>query len=147
MIHKEQKSMKLRYRGFLALILLLAAGCVTSGRRGEQHWGGPAGWTRLGSAEANFNVDTDRIDVGESYGSFREIMIVVDGAPLEMRDVLVTFRDGTHFSPDLRERFEEGSRSRNIDLPRDKRVIRRIDFKYRSLDRRAGKAIVTVYGR
>jgi hypothetical protein len=34
-----------------------------------------------------------------------------------------------------------------IDLPGDRRVIKRIDFDYASPNRRAGKATVEVYGR
>jgi hypothetical protein len=59
----------------------------------------------------------------------------------------VTFADGNTFSPNLRQRFDENASSREIDLPGDRRVIRSVDFAYRSLNRREGRATVMLYGR
>jgi hypothetical protein len=146
--------MKLKFSGLLVLIALFAAGCALDdrwdrpGRPGRPPVSpGKPGWTQLGSTVADFKVERDRINVGGSQGAFREIMIAVDGSALEMRDIVVTFGDGSRFSPDLRARFEEGSRSRNINLPGDKRVIRQVEFSHRSLDPRTGRATVTLYGR
>jgi hypothetical protein len=146
--------MKLKFSGLLVLIALFAAGCALDdrwdrpGRPGRPPVSpGKPGWTQLGSTVADFKAERDRINVGGSQGAFREIMIAVDGSALEMRDIVVTFGDGSRFSPDLRARFEEGSRSRNINLPGDKRVIRQVEFAHRSLDPRTGRATVTLYGR
>ena len=63
-------------------------------------------------------------------------------------DVKVTFGNGEAFSPNTRLYFREGTRSREIDLPGAARIIRRIDFFYRSaLFGAPGRAIVHVYGR
>lgn len=50
-----------------------------------------------------------------------------------MFDVLVTFGDGTTFSPPTRLLFRNGDISKIIDLPGDKRVIQKVDFKYGNL--------------
>ena len=146
--------MKRKFLGLLTVMALFAAGCAFDDR-----WDRPGrpgrppvspvkpGWTQLGSAVADFKVERDRINVGGSQGAFREILIAVDGSALEMRDIVVTFGDGSRFSPDLRARFEEGSRSRNINLPGEKRSIRQVEFTYRSLDSRTGRATMTLYGR
>jgi hypothetical protein len=143
--------MKGRYSGFLILITLFAVGCMADdrrdGRRPSPVFAAKSGWTQLGSAVADFKTERDRITAGGSQGAFREIMFVVDGSALEMRDIVVTFGDGSRFSPDTRARFEEASRSRNIDLPGDKRVIRQVEFAYRSLDKRTGRATITLYAR
>jgi len=108
----------------------------------------PAGtWDHIGMRPVDFRVDHDAITaVGE--GTFRTIRIDVEGGDLEMFDVKVTFGNGETFSPTTRLYFREGTRSREIDLPGAARIIRRIDFFYRSaLFGAQGRAIVHVYGR
>jgi hypothetical protein len=133
--------------GLLGIFLtgLLLVGCV------EPHWryGGESasGWQLLGEREADFQRDQDRIDVGRREGTYREIRIAVRGAPVEINRIVVTFADGKTFSPSIRERFDQNSSSREIDLPGDRRSIRSVDFTYRSPDRRQGKATVVLYAR
>ncbi|HYT54706.1 MAG TPA: hypothetical protein VEQ38_08340 [Verrucomicrobiae bacterium] len=121
--------------------LPLAACAVTDGPYGGR------GWELLGERVAEFKVDRDRIEVGRREGRFSALRVAVKGAPLEMYDMVVTFADGNTFSPNIRHRFEENSWSREIDLPGDRRVIRSVDFRYRSIDRREGRATVLLYGR
>ena len=95
----------------------------------------------------NFRLDHDVI-LAASEGRFRGVRIVVAGGDLELFDVKITFGDGETFSPATRLYFKENSRSRTIDLPGAARIIRRIDFYYRSVPGGGqGKAIVHVYGR
>ena len=101
----------------------------------------------MGQGEADFKKDRDRINVGRREGNFRELRVVVRGAPVEIYDMVVTFADGRTFSPNMRHRFEENSSTREIDLPGDKRAIRYVDFAYRSPNRREGRATVMLYGR
>ena len=131
------------WRGFSVFWLsCLLAGCAaTDGRYGGR------GWELLGQREADLRMDRDRIEVGRREGTFREIRVAVRGAPVELYNVVVTFADGNTFSPNLRQRFDENASSREIDLPGDRRVIRSVDFAYRSLNRREGRATVMLYGR
>jgi hypothetical protein len=62
-------------------------------------------------------------------------------------NLVVTFADNQTFNPKLRHRFAEGSGSRVIDLPGDRRAIKRIDFDYKSINRREGKGTVEVAAR
>jgi hypothetical protein len=105
------------------------------------------GWERLGGRDVDFGKDRDTIEVGKSEGKFREIQIRVKDAPVEISNIVVTFGNDEKFRPDVRERFNEGSGSRSIDLPGERRAIKRIDFNYRSLNRREGKGRVEVYAR
>jgi hypothetical protein len=104
-------------------------------------------WDRLGSREVDFKTDRDTIEVGSKGGPYKQLRLVVKGAPIELYDMVVTFGNGEKFKPELRRRFDEGSTSHVIDLPGDKRNIRRIDFRYRSINKREGKAVVTVDAR
>ncbi len=65
---------------------------------------------------------------------------------LAMYNVKVTFGNGQTFSPDTRIQFHEGSWSRTIDLPGPVRMLRRVDFWYRSRLRR-GVATVRLFGK
>jgi hypothetical protein len=123
----------------MIIFLLSMGGNVCAQGRGN--------WERLGRHEVNFKADHDRIDVGRHEGKFRQLEIRVQGAPVEIRRMVVTFGNDEKFSANIRRRFDESTRSHVIDLPGDRRVIKRIDFEYVSPNRRAGKATVEVYGR
>jgi hypothetical protein len=134
--------MKLRHTLWVLLLgLLLAACAVTDGPYGGR------GWELLGERVAELKMDRDRIEVGRREGRFSTLRVAVKGAPLEMYDMVVTFADGNTFSPNIRHHFNENSWSREIDLPGDRRAIRSVDFRYRSTDRREGRATVLLYGR
>ena len=105
-----------------------------------------ADWELLGSREVNFTLDHDRMIVGAREGGFTALKIEVAGGALEMYDIKVTFGNHQSFSPQTRLNFAPGSWSRTIDLPGPVRVVRRVDFWYRSKLRR-GKATVRLFGR
>jgi len=129
--------------GIFSFLLELSA-------RRLRRYGRPIRWPGLGAfgpTGSRPQNGRDRIEVGRREGTFREIRVAVRGAPVEIYNVVVTFSDGNSFSPNLRQRFDENASSREIDLPGDRRVIRSVDFAYRSLNRREGRATVMLYGR
>ena len=79
-------------------------------------------------------------------GRFTSIMIVVENAPVEVFDIVVTFGDGEHWEAHTRLVFGPDTTSRMIDLPGGARVIRRVDFRYGNLAG-AGQAKVELWGR
>jgi hypothetical protein len=103
-------------------------------------------WKLLGQQTVDFRKDRDAIHLGNRAGRFRALMFKVDGASIEMRNMVVTFGDGSQFRPEIRHRFREGASSRVIDLPGDRRYISQIDFVYRSLGRHGGRATLSLYG-
>jgi hypothetical protein len=105
------------------------------------------GWTPLGSRSVAFRLDHDVISaVGD--GAFRQIRFDVAEGNLEMFDVRIVFGNGDTYSPKTRLVFRENTRSRVIDLPKAVRVIRRIEFRYRSIAGGGeGRAVVHAYGR
>jgi hypothetical protein len=92
-----------------------------------------ADWSKLGERWVDGTHDRDVIPVGARDGAFRRIMIVVENSALEMHDVVVTFGDGTSFSPRTRHVFAANTRSHVIDLPGDRRNIRSVEFRYGNL--------------
>ena len=91
------------------------------------------GWEKLGAREVDGKGDHDTIAVGRDDGRFNAIQIQVDGSKLEMFEIKVTFGDGQKFEPTTRLVFDKDTKSRVIDLPGDKRVIKKVEFKYGNL--------------
>jgi hypothetical protein len=122
---------KMRCKAIL-MGLLLAVGVGCSHRHAQPAYPGrPNGsWVKLGERSVEGTRDRDVITVGAREGSYRRIMIVVERAPLEMFDVVVTFGDGTQFAPKTRAIFNPETRSHVIDLPGGRRVIRSVQFHY-----------------
>jgi hypothetical protein len=132
--------MKLSSKLIAVFVLVLMTGAAMAASS-------PARWERLGQREVDFRNDRDRIDVGRSEGRFRQLQIRVKNAPIEISDMVITFGNDQTFKPNLRHRFNEGSGTRTIDLPGERRSIKRIDFNYKSINRREGKGTVEVLGR
>lgn len=102
-------------------------------------------WDKLGERWVRGRVDRDAVRVGKRWGAYRKIKLIVEHSALEMFDIVITFANGTTFSPETRVVFGKDTGSRIIDLPGDARKIRRIDFKYGNLPG-GGKAQVEVWG-
>jgi len=101
----------------------------------------------LGARQVDFGVDHDILrTTGE--GRVKRLRLVVEGGDLELFDVRITFGDGKMFSPATRFYFKGNSRSRVIDLPGAARIVRWVDFYYRSVPGGPqGKATLHLYGR
>jgi len=91
------------------------------------------GFVYLGERTVNGGGDHDAIHVGKADGSFHAIMLVVENAPMELFDVVVTFGNGERWEPRTRLVFNPDSTTRAIDLPGNARFIRRVDFRYGNL--------------
>ncbi len=103
------------------------------------------GWEKLGTRVVDFIGDKDAIFC-EGEGRFTAIRLYVENGDLILFNIKITFGDGTSFSPGTRMEFQEGSRSRSVDLPGVARVIRKVELWYRSEPGKP-KATVTLYGR
>ena len=133
--------MKTMIRGLTLVSLILLAACIAGAAQS------PDRWELVGQREVDFRNDHDQIDVGRSEGRYRQIEVRVKNAPIEVYDMVVTFGNGETFKPKLRHKFAGGTGSRIIDLPGERRTIKRIDFNYKSINRREGKGTVEVRGR
>jgi len=118
------------------LILALGAGCVvheTAPARPAEEHAMRNGFVFLGERTVNGGVDHDVIHVGRQDGQFHELMVVVERAPIEMFDMVVTFGNNERFDPHVRLVFGRDTTSRNIDLPGGARFVKRVDFRYGNL--------------
>jgi hypothetical protein len=92
-----------------------------------------AEWAKLGERWVDGTRDRDVIQLRDADRRFSRLMIVVEASALEMYDVVVTFGDGTQYSPPTRHVFAENTRSHVIDLPGSMRAIRSVEFRYGNL--------------
>jgi hypothetical protein len=104
---------------------VLSAGCVV----------GPAypmdnGWALLGERRvAGHGAEVHEAITGlRGDGRWTQIRFRIVDAPLEMDEIVVTFGDGERYQVPTRLVFNEGSRTRDINLPGGARVLRRVDF-------------------
>jgi len=132
--------MKYYFRSCPALLLLVIAAVAGAANS-------PDRWQLLGERDVDFRTDHDAIELRRHDEKFKQIQFRVKDAPIEVSDLVVTFSNDQKFNPKLRHRFPEGSGSRVIDLPGERRMIKRIDFNYHSIDRREGRGKVEIYAR
>ena len=124
---------------FASLCALAAPACTVTtttapppARPAEVH-ASRNGFEFLGQRAVNGSVDHDVIPVGRRDGRFHELMIVVERAPVEIYDMVVTFGNGDRWEPRTRLVFGRDTTSRSIDLPGGARVVQRVDFRYGNL--------------
>ncbi|MCA8916390.1 MAG: hypothetical protein KDB90_13350 [Planctomycetes bacterium] len=131
------------------IALMLATSCISPVRADEDepNWKEKfPNYELLGERKVDFGGDKDTIEVTGKEGRFESVLIGVINGNLEMYDIKFTFGNGDDYSPEVRQTFKEGERSRQIDLPGEARVIRKVEFKYKSKLRK-GKATVKLFGK
>ena len=113
----------------LGLIAVLAFGASLYAQdRDRDDYGGR--WVYLGNRHVDGHRDHDVIRVGQRDGKFRAVQLRVTGGAVDFHRVVVHFGDGTSEEIAFRERIPGGGRTRPIDLPGDRRVIRSVELWY-----------------
>lgn len=107
----------------------------------------PPKWEKLGSRKVNFALEKDTIPVGAHEGAFTKLKVQATGGSLNMKKMVVHFKNGEKKDIDLKHNFAKGSGSRVIDLPGNKRLISKIVFVYDTKNRSKKRATVHVFGR
>jgi hypothetical protein len=105
-----------------------------------------AGWVLLGDKWVDGARDRDVIEVGRDEGRFKQLTLVVEGSDVEILDLDVKFGNGKAWDVPVRQFFREGERTRVIDLPGDRRFIKRIAVRYANLPG-GGRAHVQFWAR
>ena len=135
-----------RFMWLVVFVLVLGAGINQVSADGED-WGKKfPNYELLGERKVDFGADKDSITVTGKEGRFVSIMLGVVDGNLEMYDIKVTYGNGDTHSPEVRHTFKQGERSRQIDLPGEARVIKKVTFLYKS-KLKEGRATVKLYGR
>lgn len=106
------------------------------------------GWEKIGERTVNLLTEKDVIYCALK-GKFRALKFKVEDAPVEFLSVNVEFATGENQRIPIKQRIRTGGETRAIDLRGNKRVIKKIEFVYRSVkgwDDKKRRAIVKVYG-
>ncbi len=103
-----------------------------------------SGWTLLGEQSVDGRRDRDKIKIGRDEGKFSRLTMVVLDSDLELIELEIKFGNGKPFRPEVRHLFNENTRTRVIDLPGDRRVIKWIELRYRNLPG-GGRARVQIW--
>ncbi len=104
------------------------------------------GYQLLGVREVDGKVDRDTIKVGIKDGRFQKIILRAEGSDLALFDIMVHFGNGEMFSPKTKLVFDQGARTRSIDLPGKARFITHVMFRYGNLPG-GGKARIQLWAK
>ena len=83
-------------------------------------------WEKLGEIKTLFNEGKAQIEVRPSKSFFKALQLKVRGGAVTIQKMVVYFRNGKTKEIEIRNNFEDGSDSRIIDLPGNRRVIEKI---------------------
>jgi len=104
-------------------------------------------WELLGQRKVNFGKDRDTIIVTALEGIFTKIKIRVLYSSIEIFDLKIQFKNGESFDVAIRSTIAAGGESRIIDLPGKNRIIKNVEFIYRSRRPPSGRATVMLFGK
>ena len=135
----------------ITLLLVLAGFMATAQNQQvkvKQPRAGTAGtWRLLGTVQAGFSADHDKIIVAGPYDYFRRLKFKVTGAAINMQHMIVTYDGGgLPEKMDIRYNIPEGGESRILDLKGGKRKLRTVEFWYDTKGILNGRANVTLFG-
>ena len=102
-------------------------------------------WVMLGTAHVDKSEDHKTIHVGGAAGQFHNIQMRVNGGAVDFQRVVVHFGDGTQEELAVAERVRSGGKTRELDLPGERRTIDSVELRYskENLDTRPE---VSLYG-
>jgi hypothetical protein len=104
-------------------------------------------WTELGSAKVNGHTDHDEIWVTNSRGDFKAIKLFVQNEGIDFDRVVVHFGNGGSDMMSIKNFIPAAGETRVMDLEGGDRVIKKVDFFYKSNAMTSKKARVVLYGK
>ena len=104
-------------------------------------------WIHLGDKHVDGHSDHDKISIGSSEGTFRQLQIRVREAPVDFQRVVVHFGNGADEELQFRERINAGGQTRPMDLRGSDRVIKSVEFWYEKANWHERRPTVELYGR
>lgn len=104
-------------------------------------------WELLGARKIDYKLDRDEILVTRAEGLFTGLQLRIKRSPINMHKLAVHYGNGEVEEIELRENFRAGGKSRIIDLPGNKRIIRKVVLWYDTKNLAAGKGVVELWGR
>lgn len=129
----------MKYQKMLTIVaLFLLTNCTSTKSQNFNNW------KLLGEKQAEFSLDRD-IMLVNSNPTFNKIKVRVYNGTVIMKDMKVEFLNGDVMDVSLRDVFEDGGYSREIQFPHT-RHIAKIYFRYKTVKNAFEKGIVQVWG-
>lgn len=104
-------------------------------------------WEKLGTKTVNMKLDHDELMVTAKDGFFTSLKFKVMSAPVKVISIKIVFGNGQTEFFKVNKQFAPGTESSVLDLPGNKRIIKKIVFNYVTKPNPKGKAQITVLGR
>jgi hypothetical protein len=105
------------------------------------------GWEKLGEKVVGFGVDRDTIVVTRAEGVFTKVRFRVKENDIHFLDMKIHYANGDVQDVQIRKRIPQGGITRVIDLPGNKRIIKKVVFWYRTEGFVGRRAHVAFWGR
>ncbi|MEZ4921815.1 MAG: hypothetical protein R2780_01470 [Crocinitomicaceae bacterium] len=93
------------------------------------------------------HADHDEIPVTVLDGVFTKVRLKVMKAPLHLMNINIIFGNGENKNVVFDRNFQPGEFTRVIDLPGNKRIIKKVNLNYKSVPTAKGRAVVTLFGK
>lgn len=104
-------------------------------------------WEKLGLKTVDMKADHDVLVVTFHEGFYSKVKFVIRKAPLHLKNINIVFGNGENKNIAFNKRFDAGSTTRIIDLPGNKRIIKKIKLNYSTIPKGKGKAIFVAWGK
>jgi len=104
-------------------------------------------WESLGSKAVDIKGEKDIITVSAKDGVFTAVKFHCAKAPIHLHKIKIVFGNGQSKEVIFNTKIAKGKYSKTVDLPGNKRTIKKIVFFYKTIPGNNGKAIVTAFGR
>ena len=105
------------------------------------------GWELIGESKVNFVRDRDQVDV-ISANRFTAIRFKVENRDIRLNGLNVVYQNGDKLAPVIDDIIVADQYSRDIELGPEGKMIRSVDFKYRTTGNiLKGRGNVLVFGK
>ncbi len=104
-------------------------------------------WEKLGMRIVNMAADHDEIPVTVLEGFFTRVKLNIMKAPIHLLNINIIFGDGTSKNVVFDKFFAAGSETAVIDLPGNKRIIKKVNLNYKAAPTSKGRAVISLWGK
>ena len=129
----------------LSLALIISSFSMAEGKLSKSYTGG--NWEKLGTKTVNMKADHDVLTVSFHEGFYTKVKFVIRKAPIYLKNVNIVFGNGNNKNIIFNRKFAPNSTTRIIDLPGNKRVIKKIKMNYKSAPTQKGRAVFVIWGK
>ena len=132
----------------IKLFSLLIAVFATTGIYAKTNLAKPAPgeWEKLGTKMVNMRADHDVLLVTHHEGLYTKVRFGVRKAPIMLHNIRIVFGNGDDKEVVFNKRIDAGKFSRVVDLPGNKRIIKKIKLNYKTIPAVNGRAIFVAWG-